>query len=428
MMRIVTKPIFFWTVLGISLPVASTAFDIVANIFGGNTAEEGDFPYFVQLNGCGASLIAPDIVLTAAHCGDRTGQEIYISAYKTLSTEYGAQVRVCDTYIMHPYYIEGPGLYGLTNDVALCKLNQVVTIDESEIRLELNRDNIDEFPIVGEELVAMGFGLLNGNEETPTFLQRTTLEGRQCDQSQSSIEHVCAGGANGQDGVTDVCRGDSGGPLVNVVPQSGGPDIHYHVGLVSTGAWCPEALTGVYARTSEMVSWIDEGMCLLNSVSAVNCEDDNEVVECDANQSELVVTVLTDKYSYENQWYLEKLNSDQVWVEVERELLQLPRHLNQGTVCLEPDSKYRWTLTDSYGDGLCGVECGSFSVTLNGVEIVADGPFEFEVSKELTTAPTTPDSIQPTIQPTNRPTKVSKSTKKKSSKRSKKKAKRARRL
>ena len=36
-------------------------------IVGGTAADPGEFPFFVQWNGCGGTLIAKDIVLTAAH-------------------------------------------------------------------------------------------------------------------------------------------------------------------------------------------------------------------------------------------------------------------------------------------------------------------------------------------------------------------------
>ena len=37
-------------------------------IVGGQDAGVGEYPFFVQGSGCGASLIWKDIVLTAAHC------------------------------------------------------------------------------------------------------------------------------------------------------------------------------------------------------------------------------------------------------------------------------------------------------------------------------------------------------------------------
>ena len=39
-------------------------------IVGGQDASEGEYPFFVQAAGCGASLISKDMVLTAAHCQD----------------------------------------------------------------------------------------------------------------------------------------------------------------------------------------------------------------------------------------------------------------------------------------------------------------------------------------------------------------------
>jgi secreted trypsin-like serine protease len=42
-------------------------FDLSDRIVGGEDAVAGEFPFFVQWRGCGASLIWEDILLTAAH-------------------------------------------------------------------------------------------------------------------------------------------------------------------------------------------------------------------------------------------------------------------------------------------------------------------------------------------------------------------------
>lgn len=42
-------------------------------IIGGEAAEAGDYPYFVHFRppGCGGTLIAPDVVLTAGHVSSK---------------------------------------------------------------------------------------------------------------------------------------------------------------------------------------------------------------------------------------------------------------------------------------------------------------------------------------------------------------------
>lgn len=425
-MKIVATPLVLSILLGLSSTdtrFVDGADDniFVSNVFGGTRANPGDYPYFVQYNGCGGALIAPDMALSAAHCGDRTGEDLYVGAYRTFSTEAGAQIRTCVQYKAHPGY---DGEY-LVNDVSLCKLASPVTIDESKVKLELNRD--PGLSIVGESLVGMGFGLLGDPDfSTPEFLQRTDLQGRDCFYPN---EIVCAGGFNGQDGVTDVCRGDSGGPLVRVVSQSSGPDIHYHVGAVSFGDYCPAASTGMYARTSALAGWIDQAMCEMNSVGCRGGGGPNPtptqtpqpptsppVTDCQDNQSTLVINVRTDQYPEENEWLLQRQTPGGQWVNVIQNALEGSEQMFTTSVCLESDTKYRWTLTDTLGDGLCDLSgnCGSFSISLNGAQIVSSSGdnFEFEFVQEFTTPPnpvqvptTAPVPTNPPTQtePTNRP-------------------------
>jgi secreted trypsin-like serine protease len=74
-------------------------------IIGGEKTEEDEYPWFYRSNGCGGSLIAADIVLTAAHCS---------SSYEVDDT-FAAQ------YI-HPRYFESDSHVG--NDFMVVKLNE----------------------------------------------------------------------------------------------------------------------------------------------------------------------------------------------------------------------------------------------------------------------------------------------------------------
>jgi secreted trypsin-like serine protease len=59
--------------------------DLDYRIVGGQNAEPGEFPYFVQWKGCGASLIWEDMLLTAAHVSFTT-ERLMISFLVVLFT------------------------------------------------------------------------------------------------------------------------------------------------------------------------------------------------------------------------------------------------------------------------------------------------------------------------------------------------------
>jgi len=44
--------------------------DIISSIVGGVPVDPQEYKFFVWLNGCRASLVAPNLVLSAAHCFD----------------------------------------------------------------------------------------------------------------------------------------------------------------------------------------------------------------------------------------------------------------------------------------------------------------------------------------------------------------------
>merc|ERR1712194_653664 len=84
--------------------------------------------------------------------------------------------------------------------------------------------------------------------------------------------------------------------------------------------------------------------------------------DCDTDQV-LTVAVETDEYSEETSWVVEKYEND-VWTEVApTTLFTSDNLLVTSNICLDEAGVYRFSIFDSYGDGLCfGSICGFFEV------------------------------------------------------------------
>ena len=263
-------------------------------IVGGEQAEIGDYPYFVDLKrfGCGASLIAPRVVLSAAHC-DESGvnmlnEQVGIGAYKNnaipsnagTDLEAGLSVLVVDQ-VNHPDY----DAVTEDNDLMLLLLALPVEIENPQLSISTSPDISD--PPAGLDLTVMGLGALEEGEggddapspPTPDFLQHVIVPVIAPDICETQYRQggnpnfnpdlmMCAGDT--ADGGIDSCQGDSGGPIVDA--SNGQKHIQY--GVVSWGIGCARAqFPGVYAKTGSNIDWIREVTCVNGwNVEADYCE------------------------------------------------------------------------------------------------------------------------------------------------------------
>jgi secreted trypsin-like serine protease len=199
--------------------------------------DQGDRVYF-----CTGTLVAPDWILTAAHCfHSRSGQRIsarglwaLVGRDRLRAAEAQAQMRIA-AIVVHPDYEHG----SQTNDLALVQL------------AEIAGPLIAELPTRGDpgQATALGFGSFYEGRlaaravsasGAPTAqlsdqLRRadvTLVQPGQCDSRLGAGGARLCATASGD----DACTGDSGGPLVS----EGADGAAILIGVVSQGTGCAE--------------------------------------------------------------------------------------------------------------------------------------------------------------------------------------------
>ncbi|APR78491.1 Vitamin K-dependent protein C [Minicystis rosea] len=245
-MRLVSLPLLLAALLpACAEPVSEGAFAII-----GGTPTTGD-PAVVMLvshptdlstfDACTASLIAPDVLLTAAHCLDPAKHPGYVfgaftgpdaSAFPTAATLAPKLVSVKETHI-HPDYDPNPPFFA---DIGVAIL--AAPLDVTPI--PVNRAPLDA-SLTGTAARIVGYGQIKYGDFNAIKHEATTALGAVDDDT------VIVG-----DGMRRSCVGDSGGPALVKVD---GIEIIVGVDSYTDTAGCLEPAH--YRRTDVHAAFLD---------------------------------------------------------------------------------------------------------------------------------------------------------------------------
>ncbi|KAG7483963.1 hypothetical protein MATL_G00043860 [Megalops atlanticus] len=233
-----------------------------SRIIGGSIAQLGQWPWQVSLHfygshTCGGSLVAPDFVVTAAHCFPKKTTSSLVPSNWRVYGGVVSQNRLNTPYLVQKIIINefyDPD----TNDfdIALLKLKQPVEFSNNVGPVCL--PTFDQTFSPGTTCWTSGFGTTEeGAAKGSPDLMEVAVKIIDTSVCNSNMVYggaltqnmMCAGDLSGG---KDSCQGDSGGPLVCEADNR-----WYLVGVTSWGVGCGRRnRPGVYSNVNRLLPWI----------------------------------------------------------------------------------------------------------------------------------------------------------------------------
>lgn len=399
-------------------------------IVGGYQAPAGRFPYYVALYDafdelqCGGTLIAPDIVLTAAHCVQSNVKYAVAGKYTNVGYDGLERINILNPYtdfntgdvqstgkaklnnggFLHPMFDKGERKY----DIMLMKLATPATNVPTEQLMRINMDPTVPLKVDGgkNEITVIGMGNLDYDYTSPKAesLQQVYVDYvpyEQCVDSQNLyvdykeelLPHmICTQGA-GLYQRRGQCYGDSGGPYIML---GNTPQEDVQVGVVSWAVECSKTeFPMVGSRTSAAVDFIRDVTCAVSVNPPSHLCDANIMV---AGHSEsfiqtrtdgvpVSVRIYSDPYGHEIKWKITD-QFDKTVVYADAPYGRIVGDHTFQTVKLPSGSDLRFEIIDAADDGIFGSpDAIMYEIVLldeNGQEeiVIAEGNGQFTTSRE----------------------------------------------
>jgi hypothetical protein len=256
-----------------ALPRAARAH---AAIIGGQAAEPGTFPwmaYVLDMRGeafgqCSGTVVAPNVVLTAAHCAENlqtgipndpagyrvlTGNVDVSSPGATTQASGVSRVIVCGCFDRHT----------AVGDVALLELSTPTTAPAIALATKPSGSAVAIMAGWGNTYFAEAEAVTH-LRWAPTLLQLASTCEREASPFSPASE-ICTVGSPAS---TSACNGDSGGPLLEPMPSAVGGMVQ--IGVVShVYRRCDTSKPSVFTRVDAVSGWVERWVQVLASGSTL---------------------------------------------------------------------------------------------------------------------------------------------------------------